>query len=121
MTHHTAEMGEENPVSGHMLALGAAKAAEWLAFLGSRNYPKINGPLTAAWIAQWPMMGRMLKEDINRQLKAGKKPSEIEFEPGSVGDMFGLLSSLKKKFGVKADKLTPVSGNPFDDGTAKAN
>lgn len=97
----------------HYAAIGAAKAAEWLAFLGTRNYPKINGPLTAVWISQWPMMQRMLKDDIKKQLDAGKKPSEIEFDEGSVGDMFGVISTLRKKFGVKANQLTPVDGNPF--------
>jgi hypothetical protein len=113
MTHQAEKPGAD---VGNLkaVAVGAGKAAEWLAFLGSRNYPHINGPLTAAWIAQWPMMERMLKEDINKQLKAGKKPSEIEFSEGSIGDMFGLISSLRKRYGNDANRLTPVAHDPFN-------
>jgi hypothetical protein len=113
MTHQPVKPGADVG-SLKAVAVGAGKAAEWLAFLGSRNYPHINGPLTAAWIAQWPMMERMLKEDINKQLKAGKKPSEIEFSEGSIGDMFGIISSLRKKFGNDANRLTPVAHDPFN-------
>lgn len=114
MTHWPDEKPASVGISGKTAALGAAKAAEWLAFLGSRNYPKINGPMTAAWVAQWPVMGHILKNDVKKQLKAGVKPEDIEFKPGSVGDLFGVVSSLRAKFGDKADSLQPVEGDPFE-------
>lgn len=119
LQHYMTHRSEENPasvgISGHTAALGAAKAAEWLAFLGARNYPKVSGPMTAAWVAQWPLMGHMLKDDVKKQLKAGVKPEDIEFKPGSVGDLFGLVSKLQAKYGDKAHRLEPVSHDPFKD------